>query len=162
LSNSIAQVRGGETLPNFPKGVKMTSKQKPLHYHLVTGEIFFRHKSSEEVGTTRLNAIIADPQKAIPVKLLGAAQQTLQLNFFKMMGDDAKDTNVLNCVIYSFSHLGYMTSDEFHASPDGTKLQEVAVNTEEPATSGENKLRIMPPVGISLEQAVAGAEKTKE
>lgn len=137
-------------------------QQQTHHYHLISGEIFFRHKNSEEILTTRLNGVLADPNREIPVRLLSKAQQILQLQFFQMMGDEAKDTNVVNCVILNFSYLGEFTSAEFHKEPEGTVLQEVSAEQQPPADSSSStsspKLRVVP--GKSLEQAIEEAKQS--
>lgn len=95
------------------------------HYFLVCGEVIF-HTADEQVGTIRLNAIVTHEKPTIPVRLIGKAQQALQLNFFKKLEDAA--ATVVDVVIINFSDLGKMTEKEFHAAPAGMELQERASN----------------------------------
>lgn len=105
-----------------------------LHYFLVCGEIIF-HTADEQVGTIRLNALVTHDQPTIPVRLIGKAQQALQLNFFKKIDDAA--AKVVDVVIVNFSSLGRMTEKEFHAAPAGMELQEKVTTTDNPFNDGE-------------------------
>jgi hypothetical protein len=64
-------------------------------------------------------------------------------------------------VIYGFTHLGYMTEAEFQAAPEGTQLQEIKLGEEGAAAQVDPKVAVMPSPKVSLEDAVAEAEKTK-
>lgn len=93
-----------------------------LHHHLIVGEIAFRERNREEIAALRINGIMMDPERDLPVRLLGKAQQILQLNFHQRMGD--QNLEVLDVVLMNFVYLGQMTQEEFHKTPEGTKLQE--------------------------------------
>lgn len=99
----------------------MPQQPKKFH-HLIVGEIVFRHRNSEDIHGIRLNGILIDDQDTIPVRLLGKAQQILQLNFHKKMQDE--NIEVLDVILQSFSPLGQMTEEEFHAVPEGVKVEE--------------------------------------
>lgn len=121
-----------------------------FHYHLITGEIVFRRKDSEEINAIRLNGVLADESQKIPVRLLARAQQILQANFFRNM--EGQDVQVVDVVVLNFSYLGQFTTEEFHKEPEGMKLQEQAPES--------SKIHSVP--RVKLEDAVAEAEKTKK
>lgn|SRR5690606_20522611 len=116
--------------------------ENKLHHHLITGEIMFREKDEERIASLRLNGILVDMDQELPVRLLGKAQQILQMNFHQRMQDD--NIEVLDVVLSGFTYLGHMTQEEFHKAPEGTKLQ------EKPAA----------PAVPDLDQAVAEASKS--
>jgi hypothetical protein len=82
----------------------------------------FRDSESEQVNALRINGVLVDPGKSIPVRLLGKAQQIVQMNFHQRMADPK--IQVLDVVLMNMFHLGYMTESEFRAVPEGQKLQE--------------------------------------
>lgn len=92
-----------------------------LHYFLVCGEVIF-HTPDEQAGTIRLNAVVTHEKPTVPVRLIGKAQQALQLNFFKKLGDAA--ATVVDVVVISISDLGKMSEKEFHAAPEGMELRQ--------------------------------------
>lgn len=91
-----------------------------FHYWLFTGEILFRAKEDEPIMSMRLNTIVTDRMKKIPVALIGKAQQGLQMQFFKKLNDPTMQ--VVDVVILGIQHLGHFTSKEFHAPPEGQAL----------------------------------------
>lgn len=94
------------------------------HYHLITGEIVFRVKSSADVNATRVNGILADEGKQLPVRLLAKSQQILQINFMRSMAGQEENIEILDCILFNHTYLGEFTQDEFHQEPAGTVLQE--------------------------------------
>lgn len=124
----------------------MNDGTKKHHHHLVAGEIVFKQKDHDNIHSVRVNGVLIDPEKEIPVRLLGKAQQILQLNFHQRMQDE--NIEVLDVVLTNFVYLGHFTQEEFHRVPEGTKLQEKAAQA--PA---ERHLKSVP----DLEQAVAEA-----
>lgn len=116
-----------------------------MHHHLIAGEIVFKQKDHDNIHSVRVNGVLVDPDRQIPVRLLGKAQQILQLNFHQRMQDDGIE--VLDVVLTNFIHLGEFTQEEFHAVPEGTKLQE-----KQPAQQ-ERHLHAVP----DLDKAVAEA-----
>lgn len=118
----------------------MTKITKKKHHHLITAEIVYRHAKDEsgQVFATRINGILTDKNKEIPHRLLGKAQQNVQLFFHNRMGDP--DINVLDVVILGFSYLGHMTDAEFSVPPEGMKIQVRNGNTEQdPMLAGTPK-----------------------
>lgn len=98
-------------------------KEEPMnHFHMIAGEIVFREKGEEQVNAIRVNGVLIDPGRDIPARLLGKAQQILQLNFHQRMGSDSIE--VLDVVLMNFMYLGYMTQEQFSKMPEGVKLQE--------------------------------------
>ena len=96
---------------------------KKQHYFLVAGQVVF-HTEDGNPGQVLLNALVTNDSKTFPVRMIGKAQQALQLHFFKKVGDGK--ATVLDVPILNVSYLGLMTEKEFHATPEGTKLQERA------------------------------------
>ena len=117
-----------------------------LHHHLIVGEIAFRERDKEDIAAIRVNGIMMDPEKELPVRLLGKAQQILQLNFHQRMQN--QNIEVLDVVLMNFVYLGQMTQEEFHKAPERLKLQEKAIAP------------VVEPIP-DLEQAVAQAESSK-
>lgn len=99
----------------------MNDSSKPHHHHLIHGEIVFQHKDFDQIHSTRVNGVLVDPERNIPVRLLGKAQQILQLNFHQRMQDES--IQVLDVILADFSYLGLMTQEEFQAVPEGAALQ---------------------------------------
>lgn len=95
---------------------------KKQHYFLVAGQVIF-HTNEGEHGQIMLNALVTNDARNFPARLIGRAQQALQMHFFKRMPDPTKVT-VDDVPIYSISHLGIMTEKDFHAAPEGMKLAE--------------------------------------
>ena len=100
---------------------------------LVAGEIIFNQADSDVVHSVRLNAMISHTDVNLPARLIGKAQQTLQMLLFKRMGESAKaagialpETTVHDVVILNISSLGWMSEEEFNAPPEGTVKQEKA------------------------------------
>lgn len=101
------------------------------HHFLITGEIVFRARNSEDVNAIRTNAVLLTEDTIINVAAIGKSQQLLQLNFHKKMSDD--NIEVLDVVILNLSYLGNMSEAEFQAPPAGMKQQEKAPTSEAPA-----------------------------
>lgn len=97
------------------------SKQRK-HYNMIVGEIVFKGGNDDNVNAIRVNGVMLDDSRDIPVKLLGKAQQILQLNFHQRMQDE--NVVVLDVVLINFLYLGHMTQEEFNQVPEGTQLQE--------------------------------------
>ena len=95
---------------------------KKQHYHLVAGEVLFVDKDGNS-GCVRLNTMLTSDDGTVPVRLIGKAQQALQMRFFQNL----EDTNleVVDVFLHGISHLGVMTEEEFSAPPEGTREQEV-------------------------------------
>lgn len=114
---------------------------KPIrqHYHLVTAEIVFRNITEENgpLCTVRLNGIITDAKSQhIPHRLLGKAQQVVQLHFHNRMAE-IPGIEVVDVVLLGFSYLGFMTEEEFQVPPEGVKLQaKEASPSNDPLLSG--------------------------
>lgn len=86
---------------------------KKVHYHLVTGHVYFHPKDdTEQVTSALLNAISTTDDGKITVRELGRAQQVLQMQLFQRAGVDS--VVVVDVIIGSVSHLGEMTPVEFY------------------------------------------------
>lgn len=98
---------------------------------LVAGEIIFTQADSDTTHSVRLNTMLVHTHPNIPARLIGRAQQMLQLLLIERMKGSAESAgiampqiNVHDVVIYGVSHLGYMSEEEFTAPPEGTVKQE--------------------------------------
>lgn len=100
------------------------------HYFLVAGLIYFGVEGSEQTQSIMLNAIATGSDTNIPARMIGTAQQALQMNLFQKM-DDPTGIQVRDVVITNVSHLGFMSVEEFQAVPEGYTLQEVGNNNEQ-------------------------------
>jgi hypothetical protein len=96
---------------------------KKMHFFMIAAELVFKIKdpNGEEIGinTARFNAIITNDTANFPVRLIGKAQQTVQLHFHRKVGPDAP-VEVIDVVILNICPLGYMTDEEFHKIPPNT------------------------------------------
>lgn len=93
------------------------------HFHLIAAEILFRIKDTGQTSAVKLNSILAEPDRDVPVRLLGKAQQAVQLRFYQNMGEAHESVEVVDVVILAVSYLGHMTEAAFHAQPGGGQLQ---------------------------------------
>lgn len=114
------------------------------HHHMIVAEIVFMPKADSVVNSLRVNGVLVDPEKDIPIRLLGKAQQIVQLQFHNRM--EGQDIQVLDVVLMNFMYLGHMTEAEFQKVPEGVALKE---KTPKPALS------VVP----DLDTAVAEASK---
>jgi hypothetical protein len=96
---------------------------KVYHYHLVAGEIIFRHKEDEPLNAVRLNTVIQTLDGRVAARQIGLAQQSLQKQFFKNMNDAT--LTVIDVVILLMTNLGQFTQEQFHARPEGMTQQEI-------------------------------------
>lgn len=115
-----------------------------FHHYLIVGEIVFQEEGQESVAAIRVNGVMMDPEKEIPVRLLGKAQQILQLNFMQRMAQ--QKIKVVDVVLMNFVYLGHMNQEEFQKVPEGVKVQE------------KKETPFAEPV-VDLDQAVAEADK---
>lgn len=113
------------------------------HYHLVVAEIVFKPNDQDSINAVRINGVIVDEQPQIPQRLLGKAQQIVQLNFHRKIEEESANVTILDVVLMNLIHLGHFTQEEFFKTPEGTKLAE----------KKEPTLRAVP----DLETAVAEA-----
>jgi len=122
-----------QDLPAF-----LASQKNALeHYFMVTGQIVFRAPDAEEdtaPNSILVNAVITSPDGRIAVQQLGRAQQALQLQFFKKMGE--AQLTVLDVVIMALMPLGVFTAAAFHAVPAAKATGEAV-----------NPFSTMPPLG---------------
>lgn len=131
------------------------------HYHLLTGEVIFQPNGTEDVNAVRVNGVLADEDKQIPVRLLAKAQQILQMNFFKRADVTPETVKVVDCVMLGFTYLGEFTAEEFHKEPEGMRLQEreTAPQTPDGPTPVTTITARAATQRVSLEDALAGASK---
>ena len=95
----------------------MTKKTKH-HYYLVSGSVTFRNPADESIGSFPFNTVVQNDIQAVPIRLLGKAQQALQMNFFKKTEDPSLE--VVDVHLFSFSYLGWMSEQYFHDTKHST------------------------------------------
>lgn len=122
------------------------------HRFLVTGEIIFNQADSDITHSVRLNTMIAHINPDIPARLVGKAQQTLQMLLFKRMAESAEAAGIAmpkisvhDVVILNISPLGWMSEEEFNAPPEGTVKQEKTKSTLSLVPTKEATERTMDP-----------------
>ena len=94
------------------------------HHYLVVGEIVYTVKDTDNIHALRLNAVIlGDTDDTIPARVIGAAQQALQMQFHQRMDDPS--VTVRDVVIMGMLYLGFMTQEEFQKVPNNTVKQEM-------------------------------------
>jgi hypothetical protein len=102
-----------------------TSPYTPLHYTLISAEITFQLPEDPEIYTQRLNGVLADALPEITAKLIGKAQQIVQLQFRKRMDNSAIE--ILDVVILNLTALGRMTELEFQGTSKNDKVGDKVV-----------------------------------
>jgi hypothetical protein len=111
---------------------KITPPSDRKFFFMVAATIVFQvqledgNPESTVMNSVAINGVVTHTEDKVPAKLLGKAQQVVQLQFAKKMGDDMPKVNVVDVVIMNLMNLGYMSDEEFNATPDGMKQQEAA------------------------------------
>lgn len=102
----------------------MNTEQPEQHYHLVAGNVVFNTAEgpNQMTGALTLNTVLRGPTKNVPARQIGRAQQALQMLFFEKTGDPTVE--VVDVVIISINHLGFMSEAEFNAPPEGMVQRE--------------------------------------
>lgn len=85
-------------------------------WFLVSGEILYKEPEKEKdyIQSVRLNGIIKGKEKTIPVTGIAKAQEVLQINFKKLISQQAE---IVGVTLYAISNLGFMTDEEFNNLP---------------------------------------------
>lgn len=85
-------------------------------WFLVSGEVLYKEPEKEKdyVQSVRLNGIIKGKEKTIPVTGIAKAQEVLQINFKKLISQQAE---IVGVTLYAISNLGFMTDEEFNNLP---------------------------------------------
>jgi hypothetical protein len=91
------------------------------HFYLVAGEIVFKTKEGE-MGSIRLNALVVTNEPKFAVHQINLAQQALQMHFHKRHTDPVE---VVDVVMNGLMYLGLFTDKEFHAVPEGMRVQQL-------------------------------------
>lgn len=119
----------------------MADAANKLHFHLASGIVMIRVPDSEQPegpGGEQVHAIMSIPVGAVfrtktgnvGVKELGNAQVNMQMVMHNKIGGEVPP-EVVDVVLQSISHLGYMTEEEFGAPPTGAQQQEVKASRAE-------------------------------
>lgn len=85
-------------------------------WFLVSGEVLYKEPEKEKdyIQSVRLNGIIKGKEKTIPVTGIAKAQEVLQINFKKLISQQAE---IVGVTLYAISNLGFMTDEEFNNFP---------------------------------------------
>lgn len=85
-------------------------------WFLVSGEVLYKEPEKEKdfIQSVRLNGIIKGKEKTIPVTGIAKAQEVLQINFKKLISQQAE---IVGVTLYAISNLGFMTDEEFNNLP---------------------------------------------
>lgn len=85
-------------------------------WFLVSGEVLYKEPEKEKdyIQSIRLNGIIKGKEKTIPVTGIAKAQEVLQINFKKLISQQAE---IVGVTLYAISNLGFMTDEEFNNLP---------------------------------------------
>ena len=85
-------------------------------WFLVSGEVLYKEPKEEKdfIQSVRLNGIIKGKEKTIPVTGIAKAQEVLQINFKKLISQQAE---IVGVTLYAISNLGFMTDEEFNNIP---------------------------------------------
>lgn len=99
---------------------------KKNFYFLISGSVVFVNQPdtvNENIGSIQMNGVLISDINSIPARSLGKAQQILQINFMKQMGQSAP--KIVDVSLHNFVLLGEFTHDEFHQAPEGMELKKV-------------------------------------
>lgn len=85
-------------------------------WFLISGEVLYKEPEKEKdyIQSVRLNGIIKGKEKTIPVTGIAKAQEVLQINFKKLISQQAE---IVGVTLYAISNLGFMTDEEFNNLP---------------------------------------------
>ena len=85
-------------------------------WFLVSGEVLYKEPEKEKdyIQSVRLNGIIKGKEKTIPITGIAKAQEVLQINFKKLISQQAE---IVGVTLYAISNLGFMTDEEFNNLP---------------------------------------------
>lgn len=85
-------------------------------WFLVSGEVLYKEPEKEKdyIQSVRLNGIIKGKEKTIPVTGIAKSQEVLQINFKKLISQQAE---IVGVTLYAISNLGFMTDEEFNNLP---------------------------------------------
>lgn len=106
------------------------AKEKSYHYHLICGTLML-DAGNDNISSVSLNAILHTEHAYLTAHNLGQAQQALQMNFHKRMEGDPfiAQMKIVDVVLASITHIGFMTPSKFHKAPEGMQLSQ---STEQP------------------------------
>lgn len=101
-------------------------------FFMVAATIVFTIKTQpDDAGAmTQLvpvNCMVVHEKDQFGAEQLAKAQNGAQMAFFKKLGDEAANVQVLDVVINSINNLGHMTEEEFHHRPEVKKPDVSAV-----------------------------------
>lgn len=103
------------------------TKAKSYHHYIVAGMLLIKTEQEEGISQITLNSMVRSDIKNIPLRLVGKAQQALQVALHNRMQEDegAPNYQVVDVVIINMIYCGHMTEEQFNATP-GAELRERA------------------------------------
>jgi hypothetical protein len=92
---------------------------KKRFFFLVSATIVFHVKGVENAqpSSVPLNATITGDKDQLPSAMIGKAQQAVQMQLLKKLGEEFQTIDIVDVVINNIVTLGFMTEDEFLAPP---------------------------------------------
>jgi len=94
-------------------------KNHRLHFWLVAGNVVINQ--DDNIHSIPQNGLIATDDRNLGEYQLGKAQQVLQANCAKVLGEAPQFVDV---VLINFTYLGHMTEAEFHKRPKDLAVRE--------------------------------------
>lgn len=90
----------------------MTDTNQKEHYYLVAAEVIHHPAAdSSQLAANKLNTVLTTKEQVVGAKDLGRAQAGIQQQLH--MKTQGREVKVLDVVILTVTHLGYMTATEF-------------------------------------------------
>lgn len=110
------------------------SKSKSYHHYIVAGLLLIKASEDEGISQITLNSMVRSDVKNIPLRLVGKAQQALQVALHNRMQADegAPDYQVVDVVIINMVYCGFMTEEQFNATPGAELKERVAPAASDP------------------------------
>jgi hypothetical protein len=106
-----------------PEGQPTPDQQVARHHWLVSGKvIFLSGDEGNEAGNFEHNTVITNTGKIVTARMIGQAQQMLQMELFKQLPDPR--LKIVNVHIQGVHYLGEMTKDQFYTPPPAEETAE--------------------------------------
>lgn len=94
-------------------------------FYMVAATIVFSVKGEDGAKSMTqlvpINCMVVNEKDQFGAEQLAKAQTGAQMAFFKKLGDEASNVEVVDVVINTINNLGYMTDEEFHHRPEVKK-----------------------------------------
>lgn len=95
-----------------------------FHFWLVAGQVVFTN-GSDEIQSLPVTSTFATDKQELGIYQLGKAQQALQQEMFRKLGDtDVSQLTVVDVLLLALTHLGQMTPAQFTEMPAGVGVRQ--------------------------------------